>query len=119
MSLIDDARKLEPSDFAIGIGFFVGVVAPGFLTLFLYKPALVTSLDILKLLLFSTAITLPIVIINFIFVAMLYDEDKKTPELRLLSIGALALACSVQYLALLISYICAFIFNPTLGNPPA
>ena len=109
MSLVDEARKLNTSDIALGIGVVVAIVSPGFLTIFLYKPELIASLDTFKLLLFSASLTLPIVAINFIC-AVHFEENSNNSDATGIAIMSMAMSCVVLYLALVTSYLlyCSF-----------
>lgn len=114
MSLVDEVRKLEPADFALAVGVFIAIVAPGFLTIYLYKPALISSLDTFKLLVFSSAITLPVVVANFAAAAYLTNE-KSHPDLADISMQSLASACIALYFSLIVSYLLTLTFRWHLG----
>lgn len=114
MSLVDEVRKLEPADFALAVGVFIAIVAPGFLTIYLYKPELVSSLDTFKLLVFSSAITLPVVVANFAAAAYLANEDSP-PNFADISMQALASGCVVLYISLILSYLLTLTFRFHLG----
>lgn len=115
MSLIDEWKKLDPSDFTLGFGVLMAVIAPGFLTLYLYRPALVESLDILKLILFSVSLTLPFVVLNFFAndIAAGSSLEEVSPGSRLTN--AMAGTSLVLYMALLISFLFLFTFRQYLG----
>src|SRR5437899_1055002 len=57
-----------------GISIFLGTVAAGFLIIFQFKPELVERYDVLKLFIFSCALTLPLVSINAVATSFLYDR---------------------------------------------
>ena len=112
MSLIDEARKLHSSDIALGIGVIVAIVAPGFLTIFLYRPGLIASLDTFKLLLFSASLTLPIVAMNF--ACANHFEEGSGESSTTIAILAMAMSCMVLYLALVTSYLLSLSFRAHL-----
>lgn len=114
MSIVDDFKKLEPSDFAITFGLFVSVIAPGFLTIFLFKPELVASLDTFKLLVFSSALTLPIVALNYIAIGVNQDASNSDRHIEAFLFSML-ITCSIMYVALLISYFGMTSFKVHLG----
>ncbi|MGE5493547.1 MAG: hypothetical protein ACM31P_19995 [Actinomycetota bacterium] len=119
MSLITEVKGLEAHHVALGIGLFIGVLAPGFLTLYLYKPALVTSLDTFKLLLFSSSITLPIAAVNFLLSAILdHTSESKgidNSDRYAFTVSALFISCIVQCTALLGAYLFSLRFKGYLG----
>jgi hypothetical protein len=65
MSWLSDIRALKGSEFYIALGIVVAVIGPGFLVLLLYRPDLLISLDILKLIVLSAGGTLPFLVLNF------------------------------------------------------
>jgi hypothetical protein len=118
MSIIDEARKLDRSHIVFVVGAFISVVAPGFLTIYLYKPALVGSLDTFKLLVFSAALTLPIVILNYFAAVQLSPSKDKDHQVSSL-ILAMAMTCVVFYLALIISYFALLTFKSYIATVTA
>lgn len=109
MSWISETRKLEYKHIWLCISFFLGTVAPGFLTIFHFKPELVDRYDIFKLLIFSLALTLPLLPINAVTTAFLYDRlpddyENETAKNVDITKGALSLNAVVSYLSLLICY---------------
>jgi hypothetical protein len=110
MSIIDEARKLDRNHIVFAVGAFISVIAPGFLTIYLYKPVLVGSLDTFKLLVFSAALTLPVVILNH-FAATQLPPSKEKDHFVSSFILAMVMTCVVFYLALIISYFALLTFK--------
>lgn len=69
MGIFDDIKKMSANDVAFAVTGFLSAVAPGFLTLYLFKPSLIVSLDNFKLILFALALTLPVIAANFFAIA--------------------------------------------------
>src|SRR5437667_12266340 len=111
MSLIDEVRKLDPSDIALGLGVLLAVIAPGFLTLYLYNPSLVESLDTFKLILFSISLTLPFVVLNFFAHDLSADSNPEKASPGLILTYAMAGTSFVLYMALLISFLFQLTFR--------
>lgn len=59
MTLLEDIRSLNKTTVLTISLVFIGLIAPGLLTLYLFKPVLFATLDSLKLLLFSLALSAP------------------------------------------------------------
>ena len=96
----------------LGILFgFVGVVSPGLLIMFLYKPELVSSLETIKLIIFSISLSLPVVIINMIPSSYVSNEKDTFSDDILI---ALFLSAVALYPSILISYIYNFSFTKFL-----
>lgn len=74
MSWPSDIRKLEYKHIWLCISVFLGTIAVGFLIIFHFKPELVEKYDIFKLLVLSLALTLPLLLINAVIAAFLYDR---------------------------------------------
>jgi hypothetical protein len=77
------------------------VVAPGFLVLFQFKPNLVISLDTVKLLVFSYALSLPVF---FCKIVMMFFFSHKDIKEDLACASAMANTVFVQYPALILAY---------------
>jgi len=70
MSLISDIRKLKGDDITMGILGFLGVVAPGFLTIYHFHPELIEKYDALKIIIFSASLTVPVLFLNSMIVVI-------------------------------------------------
>lgn len=64
MSVLDQLKNLTPWDITAVLGSFLATIAPGFLIIHLFNPELIIQLEVMKLFLFSAAITLPLIAIN-------------------------------------------------------
>jgi hypothetical protein len=111
MSVVDEFRKLTRSDILLSVGLFVSVIAPGFLTIFLYKPELVASLETFKLVVFSGALGLPVVVVNHLVVSQTQRFKNNSAAVGF----AMFLTYIVFYSALLVSYFWNFSFRWYLG----
>lgn len=65
-----------PQSFGVFL-FCIGGVCPGFLILQMYRPELITELDILKLLLFCVSLCFPVVLANFILGTIAFENIDK------------------------------------------
>jgi hypothetical protein len=59
MGLIEDVKKLDGSDVALGVFAFSATLAPGMLIIYLFHKELFLSLSTVKLVLLSISITIP------------------------------------------------------------
>lgn len=106
MGWITEVRKIELDTITNSVLVFLGVIAPGFLVLYLYKPELIETLDIAKLVIFSSALTLPLLVINvmvlmFVFVRPDDNFDEKQMDYI---IGGTAINILVYYGAIVAAY---------------
>jgi hypothetical protein len=109
MISIAEILKLEYKQIWLCISGFLGTVGAGFLIVLLFKPEFIEKYDIFKLLVLSLALTLPLLPINAVTTAFLYDplpDDCKNETARNVDItkGALGLNAVVIYSSLLICY---------------
>ncbi len=75
MSIIKELQELEPRHYVVGVVTVMLLAGPGFLVIFLYRPTLIVSLDIFKLMVASGALTLPLAAVNFFAAWSLWSED--------------------------------------------
>lgn len=111
MSTIDELRKLKPMHVASWLALFLAIIAPGFLTIFLYRPELVSGLDTLKLLVFSASLTLPILLFNVVGAFAVLEARNESVDQEVLITLTILLTCLSQYLALLIAYLVGLSFK--------
>jgi hypothetical protein len=109
MGLISEIRKLEYKHIWLCISVFLGTVSPGFLIIFHFKPELIATCDIFKLLVFSLALALPLLPVNSVAIAFLYDRlpndyENETAKNVDITRGALGLNAAVLYFSLLVCY---------------
>ena len=106
--MISDIKSLSWRQTIGGLLVCTGAVCPGFLTLFLFKPELVTSLETIKILLFSISLSLPVVFVNLpVAIYVSEDEDDKYHPILI----SLLLSSKVFYPSLLISYLLDYQFK--------
>lgn len=90
------------------------ILSPGFLVVLYYKPSLIESVDIFKLLLASTSLTLPLAIITFLLVALpmaiAVDDEHTTEVAGIWAISAFITAV-ILYVALYAAYLLALPFR--------
>ena len=103
MTLHDEFKKFSPADFALIVCIFLSIFAPGFLTLYLYKPTLIQTLDTSKVLLFSLSLALPLFAINTI-ILMLSSKETTPYSLKEISFLGGIIAIFSFYPSLLIAF---------------
>jgi hypothetical protein len=117
MSLINDVKKLEASEIALWVSGFLATISPGFLMLYLFKPELVSSLDVVKLIIFSAALGLPIFAVN-LFIDAQFPWKKsigEEEEVALLTILVAIHTILASYGALLTASLFHLSFHWFLG----
>lgn len=118
MGIISDLKNVE-SDVLIKLLDVVMLIVPGMAIIYRYNIHLIYSLDILKLLALSIAITLPLFFVMFLSVssiaALTYikTETKENDVSRLFDYIFLSLGATdiILYFGLLISYFHMFTFR--------
>jgi multisubunit Na+/H+ antiporter MnhC subunit len=120
MSWPSEMLKLEYKHIWLCVLIFLCTIAAGFLVVFHFKPELVEKYDIFKLVVLSLALTLPLLSINAVTAAFLYDrlpDDYESETAKNVDItrGALMLNAIVIYVALLVCYFASLNFNWFLG----
>jgi len=116
MSWPSEILKLEYKNIWLCISVFLGTVAPGFLTVFQFKPDLVGQYDVFKLLIFSLALTLPLLSFNSLPASFLYDRlpddyENETAKNVDITRGALLLNAIVLYFSLLVCHFASLKFK--------
>ena len=74
---LDEIKKIKPSHVLFAIASFLSVIAPGFLIVFHFQSHLIYDLDIIKLIIFCTSLSLPLFLLNFLFISLLCVFGKK------------------------------------------
>ena len=110
MSGIADIKEFSALDFSLIICIFLGAIAPGFLTLWLFKPLLVQSLDTIKILTFSLSLAMPLFALNTI-VLMCSVAKNVNQNLKKYSLVGGVVAILSFYPALLITFFCNWVFG--------
>jgi hypothetical protein len=111
--MINEIKTLNWNQ-TLGVIFvFLGTISPGFLIIYLFKPELISSLDSIKIILFSLSISLPIVVVNMsVCIFGSFDEEENSKFVG--AILALFLTAAALYPSILISYIYGFSFKDFL-----
>lgn len=69
MSLLTEIRELEGKHLVVGLLGFLAIIGPGFLIIYHYHPELVEKYDVVKLTIFSGALSLPVLFANLMIVS--------------------------------------------------
>lgn len=105
MGFIDELKKIDRSVVAMPLLLFVSIVSPGYLVIFLYKPELAETLDVLKLCLFACSLSLPLLLLNICcFVPLTWqpgNNDTYQTPLR----NAATLTALEFYVCIYVSYL--------------
>lgn len=102
--LIDQIKRLKSKDVAFVIGLFIAVLAPGFLTLYLFQPEAIAGYDTIKVIIFSAALTLPVFSFNLLVTGIASTESLHEDQFGPWIMSSL-LTTLTFYPALLASYI--------------
>jgi len=110
--MFEDLKNLNRNQTLTTIFGFLGVLAPGFLIIYLYKPDLFLSLDTIKLLIFAVSLSGPIFVINMIF---LMNTPPDTKNQYVSAIIGLFLAAIILYFGILAAYLFTLSFKVFLS----
>jgi hypothetical protein len=103
--LIEAMRQIKPHEIMRSILVFLSTVAPGVLVIFYYKPELIHELDVLKLIVLSAAITLPLIVVNSMIITFLYQGEGTLPaKLGAILFDAMLTSFFFLYFILFISW---------------
>ncbi len=112
--MIKDIQSLTWNQ-TLGVIFgFLSSLSPGFLTLYLFKPDLVSNLDTFKIVIFSLALSLPIVVLNMALTFNLPPEDESESEFET-ALRSLFVTSVVFYPSILMAYIFKYNFKEFLS----
>ncbi len=102
MTLVGDLKALRGKDALFSIGGFLATMAPGFLTVFYFRPDLIASYDAFKLVLLSLSLTVPVLAVNIVLGAMWLGGDKEVlmPFVAALGFSSLAFFASLAVVIL-------------------
>ncbi len=109
--MFDQIKKLAWFDLLMGLFGLLGAIAPGFLVLYIYKPSLIMSLETTKLLIFSLALSLPVVVFNLLVSASSIGSVKEDQKNLAKGLVSLFLTFVVFYSAILAAYIFSINFK--------
>jgi len=104
MDIFEQIKKVEAYDLIKLLMGFVGVVSPGLLILFLFKRDLFISLDLMKLVLLSASLSLPIVLLNYFLLSIIPSVKKSIYETTANLFTASLISAMVFYGALVVTY---------------
>ncbi|HET6990485.1 MAG TPA: hypothetical protein VFJ43_04135 [Bacteroidia bacterium] len=76
-----DFKKLTPGGIIFSFFFFISVVSPGFLYFYLFHRNFFISIDWIKLLFLSGALTMPFLMINTFFTQKFFSSLEKDDEI--------------------------------------
>ena len=116
MDWLSSFLKLEYKHIWLCVSIFLGTIGAGFLIVFQFKPELVGQYDIFKLLIFSLALTLPLLFFNTLPISFLYDQlpddyENETAKNVDITRGALLLNAIIFYISLLVCHFASFKFK--------
>lgn len=111
--MLNEIKDLSWNHYLGATLIFVGAICPGFLTVFLFRPELISSLDTLKLLVLSLSLTLPVFIVNVALTGTTPAAMKLDNKIVEALIGLFFTAC-VFYTTIIISYFFGLGFKPFL-----
>jgi hypothetical protein len=102
--MLAELKSLKAVYFLWVVLTFLAVIGPGFLILFQFKPQIVASYDIVKLLVFASALTMPLLFINALIIVFV-NPRAEAPEVETTFAGTLAGTAVSLYLATLGCYL--------------
>jgi hypothetical protein len=119
MPSVNELKRLTGNDIAFIIAALLSVIGPGLLLLMLFRPEAIIQLDGFKLTLVTTSLTLPVVALNFTFLAGTHPHLTLSAQPGVPSeadraealINAMALTFLVFYPALATGYLAALAFK--------
>ena len=77
--MLKDLKNIKAYEFIVGVVVFLAIRSPGFLIIWLSQPKLVIELETIKLIIFSTSLTLPLFLIS-LHVCCLHNEGVAEAE---------------------------------------
>lgn len=113
MELIGDLKTLKDKAVVLGIFAVVFIILPGIAGIYLFKPELISSLDWVKLVLLSAALTAPLVVINSMAITVFENRKKEKKDTFFYDFieGTLFTGISI-YIVIIIGYV----FHFSLSN---
>lgn len=113
LNSLKELKDVKPLHYALGLSTIMATIAPGFLCLMLFKPALIQSLDVIKIIIASFSLTMPLTVMNFVFLIGFDIFDKKDANDIMTKLWTLTsfLSSVVLYLGLYFAYLCNMSFR--------
>jgi len=116
VSFISEIKDLTAKHVIWYLIGFLATIAPGFLIIFYFRPQVIEKYDALKLVLLSSALTLPLLVVNaslvFTFIPESEDHDMNRGVGYFATLGGNAI---ILYVALALSYFGSLSFKYFLG----
>ncbi|PMG74837.1 hypothetical protein [Vibrio lentus] len=112
MTIVSDLKNIDGLFTTTLLVLFLAVIAPGVLIIYLFLPELFLKLDGLKFVLLSASLSLPIFVLNSLFMpaVMEYDEDEAF-DIQQVGVTSGVFSSAVLYGGLLLSYSLNFKFS--------
>lgn len=112
MSILSEIKALEMKHVALFVTAFLATIAPGFLTIYSFRPELIERYNVFKLALFSFSLTLPLFVLNLAVVDFcnlgdLHDESDMAGEVFL----SFLVTSGIFYVSLLLTHLLLFSFR--------
>lgn len=114
MGLIDEVKSFDIKHMLNVVAAFVGIIAPGFLIIYLFRPELIISLDVAKIVLFSSSLTMPVLVANYLLVNWTILNKSSSTNGGRLSV-AMTVNMGAYCFSILITYLLALQFKGFLG----
>ena len=112
MSILDDIKSIEPKHMLLVVSIFIAAVAPGLMLILIFMPEFIPGLDVVKLILLSLSLTLPLILINF-FISFSWNAatiessnpSSKEDQFTLVLLVACLFTAATTYPSILLAYI--------------
>lgn len=105
MSLVDEMRKLDKFHVFMGLVLFASVIAPGFIVIGMFRPALLVSLDCIKLLLLASSFSVPVLLLNGLVLIPMVAPASAVPDHADVFKWAAIVSAAEQYALLYVTYL--------------
>ena len=117
VTIIEEVKKLRAWEISATLAWFLVTIAPGFLILYRFQAGLVKELDTVKVLIFSAALTLPVVAVNALLLAVIgpFTGGLKGANRNEIFFWLTVWAFFVLYGSLLVAYFAGLSFRQFLG----
>src|SRR5437879_6759127 len=108
MSWLSDLKEIDRPKIVLALMGFMATIGPGFLIIYQFKPELIEKLDIVKLIVFSCSLTLPILLFSSIMIVA--GQGKKELDLPTIFDCFISHAAS-SYLTIFLAYLFSWVFT--------
>lgn len=105
--MLQDIYSLPAHKIYWSLLFFICSLAPGCLLIYLYIPAVFASIESVKLIIFSSALSLPVIVFNVFYFMVLHDffKNKKHLDLGMVFFIAGFFSFLIFYISIFFSYL--------------